>query len=219
MRIDQKDLFSKALTLEGMTTQYTSELSNIECEPAVGQKLLGIANELRSLLRCIDNLKEAKSSLLELEAYTIDDENRGKYQFVARSLFSYAVVNYASCFLKGGQEKKVPLELFKDRLAQEKCHKEIMNYRKKLIGHLDENDDLREDKVVWVFQNTSERIVPLNPELSSFRTLLQREPNENQWIIHIQNVIELLKEKESEITRSTNEILKEIVVVENEYEK
>ena len=160
-------------------------------------------------------MKEAKSSLLELEAYTIDDENQGKYQFVARSLFSHSVVNYASCFLKGGKDRKAPLDFFNALISQEKCHREIMNYRKKLIGHLDENDDLREDKVVWLFQNTSDGIVPLNPELSSFKTLLQRDPDENQWVIHIEKVIELLREKVNALTKSTNEILKEIEVFEN----
>lgn len=216
MKINRKHLFSKTQTTHGVTTQYTSDLCNIESVPAVDQKLTETAKELRSLLRCIDNLKEAKSSLLELEAYTANDEAKGKYHFVTRSLFSYAVVNYASCFLRGGKEKVIPLKSFIDHLSQEKCHAEIMNYRKKLIGHLDENDDLREDKVVWVFQNTDNRLVPLNPELSSFRTLLLRDPNENKWIIHIEEVIEFLNKKVSDITQRTNEILKEIVVVENE---
>lgn len=216
MKIDRKHLYSKTLTPQGLTIQYTSELCNIESAENYNQKLIETAKELRSLLRCIDNMKEAKSSLQELEAYFANDEARGKYQFITRSLFSYAVVNYGACFLKGGIEKVVPLKSYVDHFTQEKCHDEIMNYRRKLIGHLDENDDLREDKVVWVFQNTDNRLIPLNPDLSSFRTLLLRDPNENKWITHIEKVIEFLNKKVSDITHRTNEILKEIVVVENE---
>lgn len=218
MKINRKHLYSNLLSPEGIALQYKTELYNIGCEPDLAGKLSEASKLLRTLLRCLDNLTEAKSSLLELESYLTEDEIRGKYQFVARSLFSHAVVNYASCFLRGGKDRKAPLEVLTELLLKEKCHIEIMNYRKKLIGHLDENDDLREDKVVWVFQNTIKGIVPINPELSSFKTLLLRDPNENQWIAHIEKVIDLVKQKVFTITKETNESLKSVEVVEHEIE-
>ena len=150
----------------------------------------------------------------EKKHHKVDDEHRGKYQYVARSLFSHAIVNYASCFLKGGKSKEKPLDALLTHIHPSDTHTEIMRNRRKLIGHLDENDDLREDVVLWTFQNQDSMLRPAGPDLKSFKTLLLRDPDEKKWIKHIEYIIQLADQKVNEISENVNLILNEVTVIE-----
>ncbi len=188
----------------GETLAYKLDLLRLEFPETSVKQHEEFHNKLRTLLRVLDNLTGSKNLLLEIGHYLMSNGHNSAFLPPVKAMFCHAVILYGACFLKGGLKRKAPLQ-YHDLDEQElKVHKNIMDYRDKLFGHLDDNHGVRNDHLFCQFEVISDELKPTFVVRSGNKMALARQAISGEWRRHIEHLIEKVS-KEAHVFKAEYE--------------
>ena len=131
-KVALKNLSKRVTSHEGEVKTYSVDLNDCILINEKKEKISNLKNELRAILRSEQNLQEA-IEMIDLLESNLKNEDRYGLNISNRSLFISATILYGACFVKGGFEKRIPLNGLKESFEKEKIHNDIMIYRHKLL--------------------------------------------------------------------------------------
>lgn len=213
-KVRKQFLRDRVTSAEGVVKQYGVEVQNIDVEADAENDFRLAARKLRDLLRSRDNLIECQHSIRHLERQLKDRTTDYSFSYANRGAFTYAVICYGACFVKGGADYRVPLEGLVEKISNRKMHDTLMTYRHKLLVHLDENHEVRTDALEWSFRPTDRGLLPAEPSLNGNRILLTMGDVNYDWIEHVEDLIRLIDAEKLVLKDQINSMIGKAEVVD-----
>ncbi len=201
--VSKEDIELSSSSSDGEPISYKVNLEKIHIFGDEHAKFVNVRRELRDLSRSKSNLQNSLEVIFIIEelvkTYGFSRDHKVEFE----SHLCRAVILYGACFLQGGQPRVRPLK--HDRFSEQEylVHKEIMDYRDKLFGHLDDNHKVRSDQNKLEFSIQNNRVQPLNITAAGSKTIMTGQAFSERWKNHIQCLIGdvnlQLSEKEQEM--------------------
>lgn len=206
--VNKSDLKNAASTAAGKVTGYDVDLNAIHATADKKEALVALGYDIRALLRSQQNLEEAIIVVEQFDMIYPALKHKVGYDETLRGLFSLAVILYGACFVKGGGLRKIPLEKI-DTSATEGTvtHKAVMQYRHKLLSHLDDDHEVREDRLNWLLTVEGSSLIPRVPRLGSTKTLFVMGDENQNWIGQMKFLKKQIEIKVKELTVEVNALL------------
>lgn len=210
-KVALKNLSKRVTSHEGEVKTYSVDLNDCILINEKKEKISSLKNELRAILRSEQNLQEA-IEMIDLLESNLKNEDRYGLNISNRSLFISATILYGACFVKGGIEKRIPMDGLKEIFEKEKIHHDIMIYRHKLLSHLDEDHEVRTDTLGWDLSVQGDKLIPQHPHLNGSKVMMEMGLKNVLWIEHMRMLICEINKRKSEITSLVNDLLGDIEI-------
>lgn len=169
--------------------------------------ILNLMQQVRTLLRMMDNLREVFEVLHELEKRL---KNRFDYfprtETAGYALFVKAAVLYGACFVKGAKGKR-PIDSYDSSIRDCSEHKSYMIYRDKLFAHLDDDHDVRADPLLWTFYPVEGKLMPKNGVNATSYISMISEEEIYSWKMYTHSLLEGMGKKNQETNAQINKML------------
>lgn len=206
-KVNQEKLRAVVISGEGVVRDYEVDLADIVMTDKIKEQVLNFASMLRSLTRSKDNLNRCNEMIGLLEQHVHKNKSSMRETDFHNALYAHAVVTYGACFVRGGSSRQFPLESLDLDLGESPLHINIMTTRHKLFSHLDDDHDLRTDKIKWILRPVKNILAPSGPRFNSNRVLLQMGASNLDWMDHNKGIIKKIEEKAAEVAEIINKLV------------
>ncbi|MEQ1722285.1 MAG: hypothetical protein ABL930_03860 [Pseudobdellovibrio sp.] len=214
LKVSRNKLIVLATNKDNVPFQYKVDINDVEMTAVDKCVVLELHSELRSILRAQANLDECLKTLRDLLSNGAQGAPSSFYLNTAkRSQFAYATILYGACFLNG-ENRSRPLRTVSSSILNDQNHNEIMTYRNKLFGHIDENHEVRKDNLFWAFTVCDDILKPIAANLEGVFTSMPSIGSIQSWIEHIIKLNEIIFTRSNELRESIKSKIQVVKIVE-----
>ncbi len=179
----------------------------------------GLRSELRSIVKKLRTLKEIEINLIATidliqELETINSKGMGVDSFSNKNeaLFAMATALYSACFLKD-HDKIVPISVLDEKIIYPEIHYKIRDFRDKRLCHLDEDHDVRSNRLSWLFEiKQGNKLRPIGADFESELAVFSLGEENQKWINFINILLIKSRENSKSLEKEINVILSSISI-------